>query len=62
MLPTDLHNENKVDVLCSFRLALLLEKQSYLQLGSCWYLLTQIEYDGFRKRTKYHCSILLGAF
>jgi hypothetical protein len=23
----------------------------------CWYLLTQIEYEGFRKRTEYHCSI-----
>jgi hypothetical protein len=28
----------------------------------CWYLLTQIEYKGFRKRTEYHCSILPGVF
>jgi hypothetical protein len=27
-----------------------------------WYLLTQIEYEGFRKRIEYHCSILLGVF
>jgi hypothetical protein len=24
----------------------------------CWYLLTQIEYEGFCKRPEYHCSIL----
>jgi hypothetical protein len=28
----------------------------------CWYLLTQIEYEGLYKRTKYHCSILLEVF
>ena len=28
----------------------------------CWYLLTQIEYEGFRKCTEYHCSILPGVF
>jgi hypothetical protein len=30
--------------------------------GHCWYLLTQKEYEGFRKRTEYHCSILPGLF
>ena len=28
----------------------------------CWYLLTQIEYEGFRKYTEYHYSILPGVF
>jgi hypothetical protein len=27
-----------------------------------WYLLTQIEYEGFHKCTEYHCSILPGVF
>jgi hypothetical protein len=40
---------------CTFVSALLL-------LGVCQYLLTQIEYEGFRKCTEYHCSILLGVF
>jgi hypothetical protein len=30
--------------------------------GRCWYLSTQIEYEGFRKRTEYHCTILPGVF
>ena len=33
-----------------------LEEESY------WYLLTQIEYEGFHKRTEYHCNILPGVF
>jgi hypothetical protein len=29
---------------------------------NCWYLLMQIEYEGFRKCIKYHCSILPRVF
>jgi hypothetical protein len=34
LLPTNLHNKNKVDVLRSFRSTVLLARQSFLQLGS----------------------------
>jgi hypothetical protein len=29
---------------------------------NCWYLLMQIEYEGFCKCIKYHCSILSRVF
>jgi hypothetical protein len=33
LLPKDLRNQNEVDVLRSFRLALLLARQSFLRIG-----------------------------
>ena len=41
-----------INVLCSCMLNRI--------IGDCWYLLTQKEYEGFRKRTEYYCSILPG--
>jgi hypothetical protein len=46
----------------SMRNAITLWWRNLIHLRWYWYLLTQIEYEGFRKRTEFHCSILPKVF